>query len=137
MQSANRPKPTLGPECFPMVTAGAAKSFGPDRPDPDLLASRAGHSPAEEYFFGRIPGRWSAPAPLSGWRTRGNWSAREAYGYCCSILIGCPHLPTAEARNATGVFVCVEEHCYVITANHVVEETKCDPVMIAVRASFL
>jgi len=48
-------------------------------------------------------------------------TARAAYSHCCSILIGCPHRPSAEANNATGVFLQLDRDHYVLTAQHVVD----------------
>jgi hypothetical protein len=48
-------------------------------------------------------------------------TARAAYDHCCSILIGCPHRSTAEANNATGVFLLWDDHHYVVTAQHVID----------------
>jgi hypothetical protein len=48
-------------------------------------------------------------------------TARAAYEHSCSILIGCPHRGTAEANNATGVFLRHEDHHYLLTADHVIE----------------
>jgi hypothetical protein len=47
-------------------------------------------------------------------------TARTAYSHCCSILIGCPHRPTAETNSATGVFLLLDDHHYLITASHVI-----------------
>jgi Trypsin-like peptidase domain len=45
----------------------------------------------------------------------------DAFEHCCSILIGCPHRPTTEAFSGSGILICIEEHSYVLTADHVVQ----------------
>ena len=48
-------------------------------------------------------------------------TARAAYSHCCSILIGCSRRPCTQANSATGVFVLVNEHHYLLTASHVID----------------
>jgi hypothetical protein len=47
-------------------------------------------------------------------------TARLAWSYSCSILIGCPSRPTADASSGTGVLLRVGNDHFVLTARHVV-----------------
>jgi hypothetical protein len=61
--------------------------------------------------------RWSFPERTAYF----DRLTRDAFEHCCSILIGCPHRPTSEALSGSGILICIEEHCYVLTADHVVQ----------------
>lgn len=47
-------------------------------------------------------------------------TARLAWSYSCSILIGCPRQPTVNACSGTGVFIKLGNDHFVLTARHVV-----------------
>jgi hypothetical protein len=47
-------------------------------------------------------------------------TARMAWSYSCSILIGCPREPTEFTSSATGVFLRLGQKHFVVTARHVV-----------------
>ena len=47
-------------------------------------------------------------------------TARLAWSYSCSILIGCPKRPTVDASSGTGVVLRIGNEHFVLTARHVV-----------------